>query len=400
MRTMATRTSKAARILRSPAWIFVASLAIACEADPDSLSHEDAATARDAAEEALDSGITGDRDGGPGHVSNDDAAHSSDASASDARADSASDAALTSHGEGGTQLPAARGLSAGCGQATPNADSSSAWTKHDLMVSGVASRFLSGGAKYGKQNSYDFTHRNFFLRLPVAYDAKKPYALVISGPGCGATDGISGNGGGSNPLSDRQDVAVQVGLSYVYPMGAGACFADETSDTPDLPYFDAVLAEVDKAYCFDRSKVFVSGFSSGAWETYMLACARGGIIRGIGTQAGGLRKERPPCSNVPVAAFLTAGVNDDNPIQNVDATGFDTGSQAARDVILKTNGCVGTATTPYLTTEAPADWHCVSYTGCPMAFPVVWCAITADGGRHGAGSNKAFWPFWSALPAP
>jgi polyhydroxybutyrate depolymerase len=266
-------------------------------------------------------------------------------------------------------------------------------------VTGVAAHYLQGGDKYGSQHGYDFAKRNYFVRLPAGYDSsKKSYALVLSGGGCGATDGISGNNGGSNPLTDRQDVAVQVGLSYVYSMGAGACFTDGTSDTPDLPFFDAVMAEVDKAYCFDRAKVFVSGFSSGAWETYMLGCARGGILRGIGTQAGGLRKERPPCSNVPVAAFLTAGVNDANPIENIDKTGFDTGSQAARDVILKTNGCATKETAPYVTTDAPTDWNCVSYTSCPKQYPVVWCAITANGGGHGAGSNKAFWPFWNALP--
>jgi hypothetical protein len=132
----------------------------------------------------------------------------------------------------------------------------------------------------------------------------------------------------------------------------------------------------------------------------MLACARGGVVRGIGTQAGGLRKERPACTNVPVAAFLTAGVNDANPIENIDKTGFDTGSQAARDVILETNGCATKETAPYLTADAPEDWHCVTYTSCPKEYPVVWCAITANGGGHGAGSNKAFWPFWRALPVP
>ncbi|HEY6877371.1 MAG TPA: hypothetical protein VI299_05095, partial [Polyangiales bacterium] len=260
-----------------------------------------------------------------------------------------------------------RGLSAGCGKAPPSGDGT-AWREHDLTVSGVASAYLEGGAKYGQQHGFDFTHRNYFLRLPKDYAPAKPYALVISAGGCGATDGLSGKGGGSNPLSDDQSDAVQVGLSYVYPDGAGACFADGSSDTPDLPYFDAVLAEIDARYCFDRDQVFVSGFSSGAWETYMLACARGGVIRAIGTQAGGLRKDRPQCSNVPVAAFLTAGIHDDNPIMNVDRSGFDTGSGHARDVILKTNGCSSSATEPYVTPNAPADWNCVRYTSCPAAY--------------------------------
>jgi polyhydroxybutyrate depolymerase len=192
---------------------------------------------------------------------------------------------------------------------------------------------------------------------------------------------------------------VQVGLSYVYPEGAGACFVDDGADNPDLPYFDAVLAELEQRYCFDRGQVFMSGFSSGAWESYMLACARGGVIRGIGTQAGGQRENRPACSGIPVAAFLTAGVNDTaNPINNVDERGFDSGSEAARDRILESNGCTGRDSEPYVTSDAPADWNCVRYTGCPAAYPVIWCPITAGGGGHGAGNNKAYFPFWSMLP--
>jgi poly(3-hydroxybutyrate) depolymerase len=291
------------------------------------------------------------------------------------------------------------GPSAGCGTAAPGEDSASGWTEHDIMVSGVADRFLKSGPDYGNQSGFDFTYRNYFVRLPGNYDNGKPYPLLISGGGCGSTSGKSGDGGGANPLPGDQDVAVQVGLSYVYTNHSGACFEDGYSDTPDLPYFDAVLAELDARYCFDRGRVFVSGFSSGAWEAYMLACARGGVIRGIGTQAGGLRDQRPTCSGIPVAAFLTAGVNDANPIVDIDQnTGFDHGSGAARDVILNTNGCTSDATEPYVTADAPADWNCVSYTSCPKEYPVIWCAITADGGGHGAGSPKAFFPFWNALP--
>jgi poly(3-hydroxybutyrate) depolymerase len=381
--------------------LFVSALAgwavASCQSEPDpeadvavevDAGRAEAADAADAAEAATapEAASAAEAGGGGGAPAVRDASISSGDAGNDA-------------GEPGSSLDAggtSKGHSAGCGKAPPS--TSSNWAKHDLMVTGVAQRFLPGGTKYGVQQGYDFTHRNYFLRLPTNYDANKPYPLVISAGGCGATNGISGDNGGSNPLPEKQAVALQVGLSYVYPNGAGACFADGSADTPDLPYFDAVLAELDAAYCFDRERVFVSGFSSGAWESYMLSCARAGVIRAIGTQAGGLRKERPPCSNAKIAAFLTAGVNDDNPISNVDSSGFDTGSQAARDVILKTNGCATRDTEPYVSAEAPADWHCLRYTSCPADYPVIWCAITADGGKHGAGSNKAFWPFWSALP--
>ncbi|HEX3697521.1 MAG TPA: hypothetical protein VH374_19265 [Polyangia bacterium] len=291
-----------------------------------------------------------------------------------------------------------KGPSDGCQAMAALADTPGSWTLHKIDISGVASEYLSGGKEYGSEGGYDFSHRNYFLKLPKNYDHTKTYPLLISGGGCGATDGISGNGGGQSPLPNDQDYAIQVGLSYVYPNGAGACFTDQYSDTPDLPYFDAVLAEVKKSTCVDTGNVFMSGFSSGAWETYMLSCARAGVLRGVGTQAGGLRSVRPPCSGVPVAAFLTAGTNDANPINNVDPkTGFDSGSAPARDAILKTNGCATTDTTPYTSAQAPATWNCKQYTSCPAAYPVVWCEIP---GGHGAGSPQAFWPFWKTLPAP
>jgi polyhydroxybutyrate depolymerase len=319
----------------------------------------------------------------------------------DAAADigASGDAGSSTGGSGGTvasHLPS--GPSDGC-HATPAAgDMPGKWVLHKIDVTGVAAEFMSGGKEYGTQGGYDFNHRNYFLKLPRNYDNTRAYPLVMSGGGCGATNGVSGNGGGANALPDDQDFAVQVGLSYVYPQNAGACFADGFADTPDLPYFDAVLAEVQKSSCVDKSKVFMSGFSSGAWETYMLSCARAGVIRGVGTQAGGLRSVRPPCTGIPVAAFLTAGTNDANPIHNVDSkTGFDSGSAPARDVILKTNGCATAETAPYTSDKAPATWNCKQYTSCPKAYPVIWCEIP---GGHGAGSPSAFWPFWNGLPAP
>ncbi len=359
---------------------------LACSDDstepPPDEAPKDAATVRDAS--TADARVSIDASTPTSHDAStrEDASGRSDAGVADARTPA---------------MPKGPHPSAGCGKAAPGGDGTT-WKQHAITVDGVAARYLPGGARYGEQNGFDFTHRNYFLRLPNDYDDTKAGALVISAGGCGATDGLSGKGGGANPLLDEQSDAVQVGLSYVYSQGAGACFTDDASDTPDLPYFDAVLAELDARYCFDRDKVFVSGFSSGAWETYMLSCARGGVIRAVGTQAGGLRKERPPCSNAPVAAFLTAGTHDDNPITNIDKAGFNSGSEAARDVILKTNGCATKDTVPYVTSDAPADWNCVRYTSCPVEYPVIWCAISANGGKHGAGSPKAFWPFWSTLP--
>jgi polyhydroxybutyrate depolymerase len=292
--------------------------------------------------------------------------------------------------------PTPMGRSEGCGKNAPNGDAADHFALHQVKVTGVDPAFITAHPANGGSS---WTDRSYYVRLPADYDPSKAYPLSIGGGGCGNTDGTSGNGGGLSALPQGQKLAIQVGLNYVYPQNAGACFADDYVNTPDLPYFDAVLAQLEAEYCVERGQVFVAGFSSGAWETYLLGCARAGVVRGIGTAAGGLRMTRPPCTQFPVAAILVAGLNDtENPIGPLAPPGKNDslGSAPARDDILARNGCTGTDTEPW----DPAYPACAKYTGCPAAYPVVWCAIDDGHGTGGDISSKGFWKFWSSLPAP
>jgi hypothetical protein len=296
--------------------------------------------------------------------------------------------AAGSGGSGGTapvgtnNVP--RGKSAGCSK-NPPAEDGANYVKHDIAVTGVDPAFITAHpSNPGNNGGYTYNMRNYYVRLPAGYDSTKPYAVTFGGGGCGNTGGDSGKGGGQQASGIP---AIQIGLSYVY--SGGACFEDSYANTPEVPYFDAVMAEVSANYCVNLEKVFVGGYSSGAWEAVTLGLARGGVIRGIATGAGGLRKDRPMPSGIPMAAILLTGQGDDtNPIDGP------TGSALARDQILMTNKCVGAATMPFA-----ADGDCVQYTGCPAAFPVVWCT---PGGGHTGGSAQhwaAVGAFWDGLPA-
>jgi poly(3-hydroxybutyrate) depolymerase len=282
----------------------------------------------------------------------------------------------------------------------PAGDSSDTWVEHDIDVTGVDPAFISANPP-DSPAPWTWTHRNYFVRLPANYDKTKSYAISMGGGGCGSGDGKSGNGGGLTALSKGETDAIQVGLSYVWK--GGACFADDYTNTPDPAYFDAVLADLEAHYCVDEGKVFMDGYSSGAFETYMLGCARAGVIRGIGTAAGGMRIQRPACTDVPVAAMMLNGLQDmENPIGPLTTPKNDSyGTAPARDDILKRNGCTGSDSTPW----DPDYPGCMKYTNCPPEFPVVWC--TYDDG-HGTGnpagaahsySGEGFWKFWSSLPA-
>jgi poly(3-hydroxybutyrate) depolymerase len=291
--------------------------------------------------------------------------------------------------------PAASGTP-GCGLAPPAIDSQTVFARHDLDVSGVDPAFI---AAYPAQPPlpYNWTHRNYYLRLPAGYDPSRTYPVVIGGPGCGGTSDSSGQSV-SRVVPAGQ--AIEVGLSYVVSAAATSCFADHFTNSPDVPYFDAVLADLQGKYCVDTGKVFVHGFSTGATMSLVMGHSRSSVVRAVGTAAGQERKIRPP-GNGPFAAMLVAGINDtSNPIGPVPEPGATMGDNygltVARDEILAGNGCVGSATTPW-DASYPS---CVKYTGCPASYPVVWCA-TDDG--HGVSSNPAYtsglWKFWNTLPA-
>ncbi len=160
-------------------------------------------------------------------------------------------------------------------------------------------------------------------------------------------------------------------------------------DSPDGPYFDQVLAEVEARYCIDRGQVYATGFSSGAWLSAYLACTRGNVVRAVSTVAGGLQHDHGTCKGG--AAVLMIVGQDDNENGIVDMVGgFDVGTGQARDIFVKGNGCSSTS----------GSWDaaypgCQIYGGCDS--PVVWCQVP---GGHGAGldiQKGAAWKLWSSL---
>jgi polyhydroxybutyrate depolymerase len=189
-----------------------------------------------------------------------------------------------------------------------------------------------------------------------------------------------------------------------------ACFNDggpsigNRPDTPEEPYFRAVLADVEAHYCVDKARVFVSGYSSGGWEAYTLGCAAGDLIRGISADEGGLRDAHPTCKG-PVAAMLVAGeadtMNPIGPLPMISGSLGSYGSAPGRDDLLKRNGCDLNATP--LAYSNPMYSACKAYK-CPAAYPVVWCALPGVGHNSSTymGVNDSpgdMWAFFSSLPA-
>src|SRR5262249_4617414 len=151
------------------------------------------------------------------------------------------------------------GMSAGCGK-DPGAVSATAWTTKTVSVT-VAAAYTAM-----------YSSRKYYVRMPTGYSPDKAYPLITWGQGCGLTQAEN------TPVTNTDAVNyIQVLLQQV-----GGCFSTGPADSPDIPYFDVVLKEVQDNYCIDKARVFQGGFSSGSWLTHMLGCERGNMIRGLG----------------------------------------------------------------------------------------------------------------------
>jgi polyhydroxybutyrate depolymerase len=277
--------------------------------------------------------------------------------ASPGGAGGASAGASTGGGASGGGGPVS-GLTAGCGK--PVADEPGKDVLHNITVKGVA--------------------RRYWTKLPSNYDPSKPTPLVFYGPGCGAS-GVEGA-----PL----DNSIKDAATRVFVIGTGGCF-DTNGPEPETGYFNAVLDEVQANFCTDTAKVFVSGYSSGAWLSDLLACTAGDRIRAIGTAAGGFHANHPPCKGNPGAMFH-AGTNDGaNPIIKLNAQGMNEGSSAARDRLLMDNGC-----SMQTTVWDPAFPYCKAYMGCKS--PVIWCEQAVGHSNGEEVARTGWWKFWSSLP--
>jgi poly(3-hydroxybutyrate) depolymerase len=345
-------------------------------------------------------------------------------------------------GTGGTPAPA---KSMGCTMPPGGGDSAMNFVEKDIMVNGVDAAFIT--AHPPNQTTFTWTKRNYFLRLPANYDPGTAYSLTLAGTGCGGSATVGSGGDYTLPQlatgAKTQPDALQIALSYVPSNSVNNCatFADGYTNSPEPMYINAVIDDVSAKYCVDKNKIFVNGYSSGAWEAILSGCNVPDKVRAFGVQiGGGERITKTPCTTKPVAAMFVVGLKDvGNPIGPLATPQNGSyGSVGARDALLKRNGCVAPdfqivdtcsaeaaaagspcaagivngdtfSNVPHTAWNATKYPKCQMYTGCPAKYPVVWCPLEVD---HGNGPNPAgadggaivesyrrqgLWDFYSSL---
>ncbi|MBX3230038.1 MAG: hypothetical protein KIT84_25610 [Labilithrix sp.] len=213
--------------------------------------------------------------------------------------------------------------------------------------------------------------RSYTLVVPPGYAAGTSHPLIY------VLHGHGGTGAQARSSFDLEGASGGKAV-FVYPDGIGGGW-DLDSPTPkngDVALFDATLAIVQSDYCVDLHRVFIAGFSNGAYMANQLACRRAERVRAVATHSGGGPYENGPdakyddrgalvCSGKPVGSLVIHGA--------ADGTVAPAEGQKSVTHWTAANRCGAT----------PAkNGACAAYSGCVN--PVVACKVP--------GLGHALWP--------
>jgi poly(3-hydroxybutyrate) depolymerase len=217
--------------------------------------------------------------------------------------------------------------------------------------------------------------REYIIKLPVGYDPKHPYPLILAFHGrmYDAQSVADGGPPGSGPYYGIESQANGRAI-FVAPQALTTSWTNQAGR--DVAYVNAMLARFKAELCVDGSRIFSTGFSMGAIMTIDLACTAGNVFRAIAPMSGSLQGACAGDQRMPY--WSSHGTNDTTiPL---------TSGAMARDEFVRRNHC-GTQT------AAGAPAGCVDYQGCDAGYPVTWCTFT---GIHQPApfAGTAIWTFF------
>ena len=121
--------------------------------------------------------------------------------------------------------------------------------------------------------------RTYVLRVPSHYDPSRAYPLifVFHGAGSNAQQSVSW---GLQQAPGAADNGIFVFPNAIAFQNYGVGW-DDGADGHDLPFFDAMVRDIEAGHCIDTGRLFVAGFSWGGDFAIALACQRGAMIRAV-----------------------------------------------------------------------------------------------------------------------
>lgn len=231
----------------------------------------------------------------------------------------------------------------------------------------------------GKERRYTFVEPT--VDAPAESAKRYPLVLVFHGDGGSAT---SFHQAWPFERATGKDafIAYLDGLRSTWDL-------ETTKDNPDVAFTEGLIAELEKHYPIDSSRIFAAGYSSGGFFSNVLACQRPDLLRAIASNAGGAPYNQreawtngyPKCpGQKPVSVLALHGQRDTG--VTLDSGRFSAQYWAYVD------GC----TTDEMETTGYTE--CNAYRGCNPGKAVVFCSIPALGHWVWSEAADAAWTFF------
>jgi polyhydroxybutyrate depolymerase len=154
--------------------------------------------------------------------------------------------------------------------------------------------------------------RTFLVHLAPSY-GRQVQPLIISYHGYSGNARLMEGATGFSSLADKE------GFIAVYPQGyespptwyAGNGGLGPTGSEDDLQFTSDMLDYLEKNYCVDSQRIYVTGFSLGGGMAYRVACDLSGRITAIGTASGAYYPLPEGCHpNRPIPVLEIHGLAD------------------------------------------------------------------------------------------
>mmetsp|Transcript_18332 Transcript_18332/g.29383 ORF Transcript_18332/g.29383 Transcript_18332/m.29383 type:complete len:268 (-) Transcript_18332:2658-3461(-) len=145
--------------------------------------------------------------------------------------------------------------------------------------------------------------RSYHIKEPDGWDGQSPLPVMLHFHGWARTGGLPVNHGRISGATRRR------GVLLVAPNGRGKTWNFWNSDTEDVAFAAAVLADVAKRYPVDPDNIFVSGYSFGSAMAWRYVCENGNDVRALLAVAGTLRQSES-CPQAPGEVRHVHGLKD------------------------------------------------------------------------------------------
>lgn len=229
--------------------------------------------------------------------------------------------------------------------------------------------------------------RTLSIAIPEGYMPDRAYRLVVAFHGRTTPAGQARRYYGLEAVDSG-------GTIFVYPQALRQRDGTFTWRVPeDLAFFDSIVDRLASRYCIAMDHIFAVGHSLGASFANSLACARGSVLRGVATVAGGEigGADAATCSG-RVAALLLH--NPEDRLVPIAA------GRAALAALLAQNGLPAEPAARYA-----APFACDRFGAREARNPVVWCLShqnETDRGRYYPhqwpdGAARTIMTFFAAL---